>query len=74
MEILALRVSIWSNSQLPQHFRHATALQAGFGLLMGICAAIVMLLPSQVGDGIFIDLRTTVISVSGFLADRSPWL
>lgn len=66
MAILAFLVSIWSNVQLPQRFRHAVLRQVGFGLLLGTGAIIVMLLPFQVGNGIFIDLRTTVISVSGF--------
>lgn len=66
MAILAILVSLWSNARLPQRFHHAVVRQAGFGLLLGTGAIIVMLLPFQVGDGIFIDLRTTMISVSGF--------
>ncbi len=66
MAILALLVSIWSNTQLPRAVSHALVRHFGFGLLLGTGAIVVMLLPFQVGDGIFIDLRTTVISVSGF--------
>ncbi|MGJ7043083.1 diguanylate cyclase (GGDEF)-like protein/PAS domain S-box-containing protein [Shinella sp. BE166] len=65
MAILALLVSIWSNTQLPRLFRHAVVRQLSFGLLLGTGAILVMLLPFQISDGIFIDLRTTVIAVSG---------
>jgi diguanylate cyclase (GGDEF)-like protein/PAS domain S-box-containing protein len=64
--ILTVLISIWSNVRVPQRFRHPLLRQLGFGLLLGLGAISVMNLPFKIGEGIYIDLRPTVISVAGF--------
>lgn len=66
MAVLALLVSVWSNAHLLQRVQDVTARQMGFGLLLATGGIVVMMLPFRVGDGIFVDLRSTVVAVSGF--------
>jgi diguanylate cyclase (GGDEF)-like protein/PAS domain S-box-containing protein len=72
MAILALVISIWSNVQLSRYHLPVIAHQLGFGLLLGIGAIVLMLLPLQLQEGIFIDLRYTLIAVAGFFGGPLP--
>ncbi|WP_162245283.1 diguanylate cyclase [Rhizobium sp. Leaf383] len=65
--VVALLISVWTNFRLQQqdHVRYRGALALGF--LFGAGALGVMAIPIHTASGSFIDLRVTVIGVSGFL-------
>ncbi|WP_426127819.1 diguanylate cyclase [Pararhizobium sp. PWRC1-1] len=71
LAILALLISVWSNIPFSR-VQSKIARELGFGLLLGMGAVTVMLLPFQIEKGIFIDLRTTLIAVAGFFGGPVP--
>lgn len=72
MAVLALIISIWSNVRFPRFDFPPIVRQLSFGLLLGLGAVIVMLMPFEVERGIFVDLRVTVVAVSGFFGGPVP--
>jgi PAS domain-containing protein len=65
MAIVALFISIWSNIQLPETKHSLLIRRVVFGTTLGIGAVGVMLIPFELHEGYFVDLRRTMISVSG---------
>ncbi|WP_143523547.1 diguanylate cyclase [Pararhizobium arenae] len=65
MAIVALSISIWSNIQLPESKHSLLIRRVLLGAVMGAGAVGVMLIPIELHGGYFVDLRRTVIAVSG---------
>lgn len=64
--ILSMLVLIWSNAKFTRLQYPPIVYRLTFGLLLGIGAIVVMLRPFEIEDGVFVDLRTTLVAVSGF--------
>ncbi|HTO31006.1 MAG TPA: diguanylate cyclase [Pararhizobium sp.] len=65
LAILSMLVLIWSNARLPHIDCPQIIRQFAFGLLLGLGAIIVMMRPFEIGKGVFIDSRATLVAVSG---------
>ncbi|MVA12224.1 diguanylate cyclase [Agrobacterium vitis] len=66
LAILSMLVLIWSNARFTRLQYPPIVHRLAFGLLLGVGAIIVMLRPFEIEKGVFIDLRTTLVAVSGF--------
>ena len=66
LAIIAMLMLIWSNLQALGCRLPASLCQILFGLLMGLGAIALMLIPVPVADGVFIDLRVSLLALSGF--------
>ncbi|WP_119940930.1 diguanylate cyclase [Neorhizobium sp. NCHU2750] len=67
MAVVALIISLWSNIRLPAFERRASLKGWDFGVLFGLGAIGVMLMPFQMSEGFLIDLRMTMIGTSAFI-------
>jgi len=67
MAVVALVISLWSNIRLPAPAQKQSVQGYAFGLLFGLGAIGVMLIPFQLGQGFFIDLRMTMIGTAAFI-------
>ncbi len=70
--IVALVIALWSNVRLRVSDYSPRVRQIGFGILFGIGAIILMSLPFQLDEGVFIDLRSTMIAISFFVGGPMP--
>ncbi|MNH84109.1 Phytochrome-like protein cph2 [compost metagenome] len=67
MAVVALVISLWSNIRLPVFGQKESIRGWAFGILFGLGAISLMLIPFQLGSGFFIDLRMTMIGTSAFI-------
>jgi diguanylate cyclase (GGDEF)-like protein/PAS domain S-box-containing protein len=67
MAVVALVISAWSNIRLPLLGQKGPVQSYAFGLLFGLGAIGVMLIPFQLNPGFFIDLRMTMIGTAAFI-------
>lgn len=67
MAVVALVISLWSNIRLPILEQKGSVQDYAFGLLFGLGAIGVMLIPFQLNPGFFIDLRMTMIGTAAFI-------
>ena len=65
--IVALVISLWSNVHLPKLNRPGSSHKWELGALLGLGAIGVMLIPFQLSEGFFIDLRMTMIGTAAFV-------
>ncbi len=67
MAVVALVISLWSNIRLPALAQNGSIQGYAFGLLFGLGSIGVMLIPFQLSQGFFIDLRMTMIGTAAFI-------
>jgi diguanylate cyclase (GGDEF)-like protein/PAS domain S-box-containing protein len=67
MAVVALVISLWSNIRLPFFERRSSLRDWPFGVLFGLGAVGVMLMPFQLNEGFLIDLRMTLIGTAAFI-------
>jgi diguanylate cyclase (GGDEF)-like protein/PAS domain S-box-containing protein len=74
MAIAALVISLWSNVNLPFLERPGRQHRWEMGVLFGLGAIGMMLIPVQLGEGFFIDLRMTMIGTAAFIGGPAAGL
>jgi diguanylate cyclase (GGDEF)-like protein/PAS domain S-box-containing protein len=67
MAVVALVISLWSNIRLPILDREDSVRGWAFGVLFGLGSVGVMLIPFQLNEGFFIDLRMPMIGTAAFI-------
>lgn len=66
LAVVAMFVSVWIHTHVWLDRKPAAIRAAAFGLLMGAGAITLMLTPMRLQQGVFVDLRATMIAVAGF--------
>jgi diguanylate cyclase (GGDEF)-like protein/PAS domain S-box-containing protein len=63
--IVALFITIWANANFDSLEWSPSMRRLAFGVFLGFGAITVMLMPFAVNDGIYLDLRLTLVAVAG---------
>ncbi|QPC91871.1 diguanylate cyclase [Mesorhizobium sp. INR15] len=66
LAVVAMFVSVWVHTHVWVDRKAALTRATAFGLLMGSGAVILMMTPMQLQEGVFVDLRGTMIALAGF--------